>query len=439
MQAVIVAGGKGKRLARLTKNIPKPLIKIGKIPLIEHQIKLLEKHGIKEIFILSGYLGQKLRKYLGDGKKWGVNIIHYQEEKPLGTAGALKTLAGKINEDFLFLSGDIMLDLDIQKFIHWYRQKKAEGREKNKIASIVVHSTDHPFDSDLVEVGKNERINSFLIRPHPEGKTLPRLGIASVFIFSPDIFKHITSRKKTDIEKDVLPQLDLTKYNIYAYNTSEYLKDMGTPKRLEEVNYDYAQKKIEKLNLKNRRKAVFLDRDGVIVKEVDNLSRVGDLKIYAFSANAIKKINNSNYLTIITTNQPMIAKGFMTENDLDEIHKKLETELGQKGVKIDAIYHCPHHPEKGFAGEIPGLKIKCACRKPAIGLFKKAEKEFNVDLKESYVIGDKTSDILAGKRAGCKTILVKTGYGGKDGAFSVKPDFSAKNLAEAIEVILKES
>jgi len=322
-----------------------------------------------------------------------------------------------------------MMGFDVKRFIRWHKQKKG-------IASIIVHPSDHPFDSDLVEIDDKGQITALLRRSHPEGITFCNLSIASAYIFSPRIFRYIPKNEKSDIEKDILPKLLKSKEKMYAYKTPEYLKDMGTPKRLEEVRKDYISGKIKKLNLKNKRKAVFFDRDGVISKEVDQLSKIDDLKIYNFAAKAIKKINNSDYLAILVTNQPMIAKGFMTEKDLDEIHKKLETELGLKGAKIDAIYYCPHHPEKGFVGERPELKIKCKCRKPEIGLLLKAKKDFNVNLKKSYLIGDKTSDILAGKRAGCKTILVKTGYGGKDGLFSVKPDFTINNLIKAIDIAI---
>jgi len=201
------------------------------------------------------------------------------------------------------------------------------------------------------------------------------------------------------------------------------------------VRKDYKLGKVKKLNLKNKQRAVFLDRDGVINEEVDQLCNVKDLKIYSFAAKAIKRMNDLGYLVIIITNQPMIAKGFMTEKDLDAIHKKLETELGKEGAKIDAIYYCPHHPEKGFPGEVKELKIKCNCRKPKIGLFLRAKKDFNIDLKKSFCIGDQTMDILAGKRAGCKTILVKTGYGGKDGKFNIRADFVATNLLDATKFI----
>jgi histidinol-phosphate phosphatase family protein len=429
MKAVILAGGKGTRLAKLIKNTPKPLIKIGGKSVIEHQILLLRDHGIKEIWILIGFLGDQIKEYLKDGRKWGV-VIHYsQEKKLLGTAGALKVLENEIKKDFLVFSGDVMMDFDLKRFINYHRQKKG-------IASIVVHPNDHPLDSDLVEVDRKGEIISLLKRSHPLGMTFRNLSIASAYIFSPKIFQYIPKKKKSDIEKDILPRILKSKEKIYAYNTPEYVKDIGTPKRLREVNRDYASSKIKKLNLKNRRKAIFLDRDGVINEEVDQLCKVEDLKIYDFAAKAIKKINEIGNLAIIISNQPMIAKGFMTENDLNEIHKKLETELGKKGAKIDAFYYCPHHPEKGFRGEIPELKINCNCRKPKIGLFLKAKKDFNINLKNSYMIGDQTSDILAGKRAGCKTILVKTGYGGKDKIFSAKPDFVAENLLEAVNNIL---
>lgn len=238
MIGVILAGGEGTRLYPLSKNTPKALIEIGAKPLIEHQILLLEKHGIEEIFVLAGYLGDKIKDYLQNKKKWNVKIHCYREKTPLGTAGALKTLAGKVKEDFLVISGDVMLNLNIRRFINWHQGKKT------KIASIVVHPTDHPLDSDLVEVDDTERIINFLIRPHPEGKILPDLSIASVFIFSPEIFQYIPKKKKSDIEKDVLPLILKSKDKIYGYNSPEYFKDIGTPERLRKVQEDYILGKI---------------------------------------------------------------------------------------------------------------------------------------------------------------------------------------------------
>jgi len=238
-KAVILAGGKGTRLASVIKDTPKSLVKIGDKPVIEHQILLLKKYGIKDIWIMLGYLGGIIRKHLGNGKKWGVNIRYCQEKKPLGTAGALKPLGRELKEDFLVLSGDVMLDLNVKKFINWHQEKK------EKIASFVVHPTDHPRDSDLIETDSEEKISFFFQRPHPRGRKTGNLGIASVFAFSPAIFKYIPKNKKTDIEKDILPKI-LKLEKVFAYNTPEYIKDMGTPERLKKVMEDYASGKIFK-------------------------------------------------------------------------------------------------------------------------------------------------------------------------------------------------
>ena len=241
MKAVILAGGKGSRLTSLTEDkIPKSLIKIGDKSIIEHQVILLRKYGIKEIWILSGFLGDQIKEYLQNGKKWNVSIRYLQEGKPLGTAGALKPLENKIKEDFLVLSGDVMLDFNVRRFVNWHKKKKGS------IASLIVHPNDHPFDSDLVEVDNTGKVISLLKRPHSPKKTFRNLSIASGYIFSPEIFKYIKFQKKTDIEillgyymfgkwgngitfvREIMGYMDLKSYvkkDFYKYTESRYLKE----------------------------------------------------------------------------------------------------------------------------------------------------------------------------------------------------------------------
>lgn len=166
--------------------------------------------------------------------------------------------------------------------------------------------------------------------------------------------------------------------------------------------------------------AVFIDRDGVINKEVSYLSRVADFEFIPNAVEALRILSNAGYKLIIVTNQSGVARGFFSEEQLSEIHEYMINELKKSKIRIDKIYVCMHHPND-----------KCDCRKPEIGLLKEAEKEFNIDLKKSFFIGDKTIDIETGKKAGCKTILVKTGYGGKDKEYDVFPDYSAVDLLEA--------
>lgn len=180
-------------------------------------------------------------------------------------------------------------------------------------------------------------------------------------------------------------------------------------------------------------KAVFLDRDGVINREVDNLKSLNQLRLLPQAASAIKKINKRGFLVIIITNQPVVARGWITENELQAIHQVLLSRLAKKGAKIDAIYYCPHHPN---ANVLIYRKV-CADRKPGVGLVKKAAEKFKISLKNSFFIGDSTRDIQTAKNAGLKSILVKTGFGGKDKKYQVIPDFMADNLPEAVLYILK--
>jgi len=428
MKAVILAGGKGTRLASLAKHVPKPLLLVGEKPVLEHQIMLLKSYDVQEIWILVGHLGQRIKEYFKDGKQWSIKIRYVQEKEPRGTAGALKALEHIIQDDFLVLSGDVMLDFDIQRFITWHR-----SRQKS-IASLVVHPSDHMLDSDLVDVDHAGKVTSLFLRPHQPGMAFRNLSIASAYIFSPDIFQYIPHGKKSDFEKDILPTLFTSGEMIFAYRTPEYIKDMGTPERLVRVRNDYASGRIKKLNLRNKRKAVFLDRDGVLNEEVDQLSRREDFRLFTWTAEAIKRINNADYLAIVVTNQPMVAKGFLSETELGEIHKQLETELASHGAKLDAIYYCPHHPEKGFAGEIPELKITCDCRKPNSGLIKRAVDDFNVDVQNSLLIGDSSVDAKTAERAHLPFVGVKTGYGCTDNTYTISHPFPIyNNLLEAVE------
>ncbi len=180
---------------------------------------------------------------------------------------------------------------------------------------------------------------------------------------------------------------------------------------------------------------MFLDRDGVINREVGILSSVRQLNILPGAAAAIRSLNRMGFLVIIVTNQPVIARGLISEPELDAIHAIMIRRLARRGASIDAIYYCPHHPE----ADVRKYRVRCRCRKPRIGLIMRAAKEHGIALDESFLIGDRTVDVMAGKKAHVRTILVKTGFGGKDGIFDVSPDFIAKDLSAAVRIIKKHA
>jgi len=179
------------------------------------------------------------------------------------------------------------------------------------------------------------------------------------------------------------------------------------------------------------KRAIFLDRDGVINKEKGYVHKIEDFEFEKNALRGLKEIDFNKFLVFLICNQAGIAKGFYSTKDFKKLDSWLRDFLLKKGIKIQKTYFCPHHPE----AEIKKYRKKCSCRKPEIGLLLRAKREFNLDLKNSFFIGDKTCDILAGKRAGCKTILVKTGYAGEDKLFCVEPDFKAKDLLEAVRLI----
>ena len=425
MKAVIMAGGKGTRIATIASDVPKPMIRIGGKPILERQIDNLKACGLTDIVLVTGHLGGVIRSYFGNGSGFGVHIDYYEETSPLGTAGALFKMP-QLTDDFLLLCGDVIIDIDFNRFIQFHKERKAW-------ASLVAHPNGHPYDSSLLVTetlppsargGLPEDTHKVVRWMNKEEERLyykNRVN-AGIEIISPELLKetmrhyvprHPETPDKIDLDRDVLKP-NIKSGKIYAYDTPEYIKDMGTPDRYYEAEQDIARGLVSARNLKHKQKAVFLDRDGTINKYVGLVTRPEQLELIDGAAEAIKTINNSGYLAIVVTNQPVIARGDCTWETLEEIHNRLETLLGKEGAYVDAIYVCPHHPDKGFEGERPEYKKECDCRKPKPGLLLRAAKDFNIDLKQSYMIGDSERDYHAGVAAGVKeSLLVGTNEQGE--------------------------
>ena len=219
---------------------------------------------------------------------------------------------------------------------------------------------------------------------------------------------------------------------------TEYIKDVGTVERIELAAKEINNGLISDRCLKNKQKAIFMDRDGTINKYNGLVYKEEQFELEDCAYDAIRMINGSGYLGIIITNQPVVARGLCDIEDVENIHNKMETMLGEKGAYLDDIFYCPHHPDKGYPEENPLYKIKCHCRKPDTGMIEEAANKYNIDLSRSWFVGDTTMDIQTGKNAGLKTILVKTGIGGEDGKYDAKADYICDNLEEAVKLIIGE-
>jgi mannose-1-phosphate guanylyltransferase / phosphomannomutase len=244
--------------------------------------------------------------------------------------------------------------------------------------------------------------------------------------------------QQLDLAIDIFPALARDR-ELRAYHSAEYFKDFGTPDRLARTRLDFESGKPGRLSRNSRRAAVFLDRDGVINKEVSHLSDPVQMELIAGAAGAIRRLNQAEFLVIVVTNQPVVARGECTPQALRFIHNKMETLLGREHAWIDALYFCPHHPDKGFAGEVQELKVDCDCRKPKPGLFDRAVQDWNISLSGSYGIGDSRRDVIAARRVGIGAIGVKTGHGCRDCDAPESPDRLVEDLREAVDFILASS
>ena len=420
MKVVIMAGGKGTRISSVASDIPKPMIEIDGIPVLEREIQCLKEQGFKDLIITVSHLGHIIMNYFGDGLDFGVHIEYFVEEQPLGNAGALFELKNKLTEDFLLLNADSIFDIDFNRIVKFHK-------EKGGLVTLFTHPNSHPYDSGLIIADKTGAVEQWLTKEDARPKYYQNRVNAGLHVVSPEILEVRPEGAKVDLDRQLLKPLAGTG-KMFCYDSPEYVKDMGTPDRYEAVCKDFADGVVAGKKLKRKQKAIFLDRDGTINKYVGFLRDIDEFELLPGVAEAIGKINRSGYLAIVVTNQPVIARGEVGWEELQEIHNKMETLLGLEGVYLDGIYFCPHHPHKGYEGEIPELKFDCDCRKPKPGMLLKAAEDFNIDLSQSWMIGDGENDIKAGEVAGCKTALIGEG--------NFNQSITGNSLLEIVEHIL---
>jgi len=433
MQAVILAGGKGTRLAQaLGMNIPKPMAPVLGVPLLERTVLLLKEQGITDIVLLVHHRADVVREHFGDGVKFGVRIRCIEESSPRGTAGALVDALPHLEEEFLVLYGDTLVDLDFRRMLDFHKARQAD-------LTLFAHPNDHPHDSDLVEVDRDWRVTAVRPYPHPEGSEYRNLVNAALYVMRRDLLAGKWPDGTFDIAKHAVPRWLQEGRKVFAYRGDGYIKDMGTPERLTKVEGELRNGTVARKSGRASRTAVFLDRDGTLNVEKGHLARPDDLELFPGVGPAIRSLNRAGIPAIVISNQPVIARGEADFADVDAIHRRMENLLAKDGAFIDGIFYCPHHPDKGFAGERAELKFKCDCRKPATGLVDQACKLFAIDRANSWFVGDSGRDLDCAKNAGLQPVLVQTGAAGRDVPSEVVPVFTAPNAASAIAEILERS
>jgi D,D-heptose 1,7-bisphosphate phosphatase len=429
---LILAGGFGTRMSKYFPGIPKPMIPVAGVPILEHQINECKRYGFTKICLSLHFEAEKIQNYFGDGETFGVKIKYLIENIPLGTGGALLQAIELLSSNFLVLYADVYSDIDLKKLFNFHI-------DNAPAATIVAHPNNHPHDSDLLVLDNNNKVLEVCPHPHNLNTFFGNMVNAALYVFNRTLIKKNKLKvEKFDIAQELIPNIISLGMNVKAYVTIEYIKDMGSPERLKKVEEDIKSNVPISRSLRQQRNCIFFDRDGTLNKEVGHLNNIDDLELLPGASKAIAKVNSSQYIAICVTNQPVIARGDLTDDGFKKIMSKLDFELGIDGAYLDKFYYCPHHPDSGFEGEIVDLKINCKCRKPKSGMFIDAANNHNINLSKSWVIGDRTADILSAKKIGARSILVSTGAAGEDGKYMVRPHVHVDSISEAVDFILNE-
>jgi histidinol-phosphate phosphatase family protein len=435
MQAVIVAGGFGTRAAGMTGDrIPKALLPVAGVPIIFRQMRALRREGVTQVSVLAGHLGDLLQPALEpEAAALGLGLRIIIEPAPLGTAGCLAVLSPGI-EDALIVFGDMLFDIALAPLLELHRRQQA-------LLTIVAHPNDHPRTSDLI-VEQDGLVKAILPHGQPREDDRRNLVPAGLYLASAAFFVQIERATKADMIRDLLPRLIAANARVAVYNTPEYLRDVGSPARHALAERDLAAGRVETLNNANRRPAVFFDCDGVLNEDPGRHGVVtaDEVKLIPGAGAALRRVREAGHLAVAVTNRPQVAKGLVTFEGLDRILGRLEALLAEDGGVLDRIYSCPHHPDSGFAGEIPALKVPCECRKPGALLLRRALAELPIDKKRSVLIGDSLRDIGAARNFGIWAYGVRTGAGCRDreryqreaGSLPIA-DLMFENVSEAVD------
>jgi len=371
LEAIVLSGGFGTRLAHIVSDVPKPMAPVCGRPFLRFILDDLQSKGVERVVLAVGYKQDVIRDYFGPQYR-GMEIFYSSEDEPLFTGGAIKKALRMCREERVWVvNGDTYFDVDMG----------AMAELKAPLVIAVKRLTDFSRYGTVALEGN--RITGFREKqPCHEG-----LINGGIYLIARDLLEYIPE-KKFSFEQQVLE----SKYNemtMLAWESDGYFIDIGVPE-----DYALAQETLKALA--QVQKAAFFDRDGTINVDVHYLHRPEDLEFIDGMPQFIKKWNDWGYKVIVVTNQAGIARGYYNEDDMRALHRYMNERLAEYGAHIDAFYFCPHHPD--FTGP-------CHCRKPEPGMIEAAIREFDLDPKQCILFGDKSWDVEAGKKCGIKGIL----------------------------------
>lgn len=378
-QAVIFAGGLGKRLRPFTESNPKPMYPVNNKPFLEYLIVQVRKWGIRNIVILLGYLPKKITDYFGDGSKWDVRICYVTTPVEFNTQLRLKAATEYLQDDFLMMYCDNLCPIDFHRL-------KREYVRNDALIQISAYANDDGYTKSNLSIADNGQVIVYDKKRTVENLKGVDIGYALV---SKRVLS-LMSEDNENFESVIYPKL-VKSGRLFATMTEHRYYSIGSFARIE----------LTKQYLSGR-KYIFLDRDGVMnvrPKKAEYICHPENFIWLDGAREAVKKLNDAGYFVIIVSNQAGIARGVMTNDDFKSVQAKMNVDLAAIGAHIDAVYYCPHGWDDG-----------CSCRKPKPGMLYQAQKDYSINLTECVLIGDDERDIAAAHNANMPGILVTDDY-----------------------------
>lgn len=423
-QAVVLCGGRGTRLAGVLGDLPKALVPLAGRPLLALLLADLARAGVREVVLLAGVGGAQVVAAAEAHAPAGLRLRAVVEDRPRGTAGALHGAADALDERFLYVLGDIFTALD-------WRRLAAAGVANGGLATLLVHRSSHPEDSDVLALADDDRVTGWVGRRPEERRGAlvsgAALGNAGVAVLHRDVLRRIPPGRPTDLFGDVLPALVAARAPVSGYLTSEYVRDLGTPERLAAVTAD-----VRTGRARRRAALVLLDRDGTLTEERGlPVAHPDGLRLLPGAAGALRRLNEAEIAVALVTNQPAAARGLCDPATLDRVDDRLRALLAAEGARLDGVFACRHHPETHHAEGDPALRGPCRCRKPATALVEAALASLDRPAWRTVVVGDRTVDLQLARNAGLPGVALETGAACGDGLCPARPSQRFADLAAA--------
>lgn len=378
LSAVIIVGGRGKRLDPVTCNVPKPLVRILDKPFLYYLVKQLFNSGVRKVIILAGYLGSQFEDFIQkySHKFKGLEFIIKISDPDFDTGKRLIDSMEILDDRFIFLYGDNYVPFQLKEYIEKYERDFDNS-------FVLLYKNDDNYSTSNISIGRDNLILNY----GKEKNELTNFVEIGYFIINKEILHDVIDRKSTNFGRDIFSKL-IQKGKIYGEVIAQRYYTVGTMERLN----------LTRLFFSNR-KFIFIDRDGVLNEKAPKGSYIKDLDSFKWKKGALsglKLLKKNNYQIVLITNQAGIGRGVFTINQLEKIHQKMCQDARNYGADIEYIYYCPHHWEDN-----------CNCRKPKPGMLLKAQKDLHIDLMNTYFIGDDLRDGEAAKSAGCKFVLIE--------------------------------